>query len=86
MCPLELPSAGSTFKRPEGAFAGQLIEQCGLRGFAVGGAAVSTKHCGFVVNTGGATCADVIQLTDEIQRIVEEKTGYRLSREIRVVR
>lgn len=84
--PLELPSAGSTFKRPEGAFAGQLIEQCGLRGFAVGGAAVSTKHCGFVVNTGGATCADVIQLTDEIQRIVEEKTGYRLSREIRVVR
>lgn len=84
--PLELPSAGSTFKRPEGAFAGQLIEQCGLRGFAVGGAAVSTKHCGFVVNTGGATCADVIRLTDEIQRIVEEKTGYRLSREIRVVR
>lgn len=84
--PLEFPSAGSTFKRPEGAFAGQLIEQCGLRGFAVGGAAVSTKHCGFVVNTGGATCADVIRLTDEIQRIVEEKTGYRLSREIRVVR
>lgn len=84
--PLEMPSAGSTFKRPEGAFAGQLIEQSGLRGFAVGGAAVSTKHCGFVVNTGGATCADVIRLTDEIQRIVEEKTGYRLSREIRVVR
>ena len=84
--PLEMPSAGSTFKRPEGAFAGQLIEQSGLRGFAVGGAAVSTKHCGFVVNTGGATCADVIQLTDEIQKIVEEKTGYHLSREIRVVR
>lgn len=84
--PLDLPSAGSTFKRPEGAFAGQLIEQSGLRGFAVGGAAVSTKHCGFVVNTGGATCADVIQLTDEIQKIVEEKTGYHLSREIRVVR
>lgn len=84
--PLEMPSAGSTFKRPEGAFAGQLIEQSGLRGFAVGGAAVSTKHCGFVVNTGGATCADVIRLTDEIQKIVEEKTGYRLSREIRVVR
>ena len=84
--PLEMPSAGSTFKRPEGTFAGQLIEQSGLRGFAVGGAAVSTKHCGFVVNTGGATCADVIQLTDEIQKIVEEKTGYHLSREIRVVR
>ncbi len=84
--PLEMPSAGSTFKRPEGAFAGQLIEQAGLRGFSVGGAAVSTKHCGFVVNTGGATCADVIRLTDEIQKIVEEKTGYHLSREIRVVR
>lgn len=83
--PLELPSAGSTFKRPQGAFAGALIEQAGLRGFAVGGAAVSTKHCGFVVNTGGATCADVVALTEEIARIVYEKTGYRLEREIRVV-
>ena len=83
--PLELPSAGSTFKRPQGAFAGALIEQAGLRGFAVGGAAVSTKHCGFVVNTGGATCADVIRLTDEVARIVYEKSGYRLEREIRVV-
>ena len=83
--PLELPSAGSTFKRPQGAFAGALIEQAGLRGFAVGGAAISTKHCGFVVNTGGATCADVIALTDEVTRIVHEKTGYRLEREIRVV-
>ena len=71
--PLELPSAGSTFK------------QAGLRGFAVGGAAVSTKHCGFVVNTGGATCADVVALTEEVARIVYEKTGYRLEREIRVV-
>ena len=83
--PLELPSAGSTFKRPQGAFAGALIEQSGLRGFAVGGAAVSTKHCGFVVNTGGATCADVVALTEEVARIVYEKTGYRLEREIRVV-
>ncbi len=83
--PLELPSAGSTFKRPQGAFAGALIEQAGLRGFAVGGAAVSTKHCGFVVNTGGATCADVVALTEEVARIVYEKTGYRLEREIRVV-
>ena len=83
--PLELPSAGSTFKRPQGAFAGALIEQAGLRGFAVGGAAVSTKHCGFVVNTGGATCADVVTLTEEVARIVYEKTGYRLEREIRVV-
>ena len=83
--PLELPSAGSTFTRPQGAFAGALIEQAGLRGFAVGGAAVSTKHCGFVVNTGGATCADVVALTEEVARIVYEKTGYRLEREIRVV-
>lgn len=83
--PLDLPSAGSTFKRPAGAFAGRLIEQCGLRGFAVGGAAVSEKHCGFVVNKGGATCADVLALTEQVARIVKEKTGYTLEREIRVV-
>ena len=84
--PLDMPSAGSTFKRPAGCFAGQLIEQCGLRGFSVGGAAVSQKHCGFVVNTGGATCADVVELTDKIREIVQEKTGHVLEREIRVVR
>ena len=83
--PLDLPSAGSTFKRPAGCFAGQLIDECGLRGFAVGGAAVSEKHCGFVVNKGGATCADVLRLTDEVRRIVLEKTGHTLEREIRVV-
>lgn len=83
--PLEMPSAGSTFKRPDGAFAGRLIEQCGLRGFSVGGAAVSTKHCGFVVNQGGATCADVVALTDEVAKIVRERTGFVLEREIRVV-
>ena len=83
--PLELPSAGSTFKRPEGAFAGSLIEQCGLRGYSVGGAQISEKHCGFVVNRGGATCADVVALTEEVRRIVEEKTGFVLEREIRVV-
>ena len=83
--PLELPSAGSTFKRPEGAFAGSLIEQCGLRGYSVGGAQISEKHCGFVVNRGGETCADVITLTEEVRRIVEEKTGFVLEREIRVV-
>lgn len=83
--PLEYPSAGSTFKRPQGAFAGRLIEECGLAGFAVGGAAVSTKHCGFVVNTGGATCADVVELTEQVKRIVQQKTGYVLEREIRVV-
>lgn len=84
--PLELPSAGSTFKRPAGAFAGALIDQCGLRGFSLGGAAVSQKHCGFVVNMGGATCADILALTDEVCRIVKEKTGYVLEKEIRVVR
>ncbi len=84
--PLELPSAGSTFKRPVGAYAGALIDQCGLRGFRVGDAAVSEKHCGFVVNLGQATCRDVLRLTDEVCRIVKEKTGFVLEKEIRVVR
>ena len=84
--PLDLPSAGSTFKRPAGAFAGALIEQCGLRGFRVGDAAISEKHCGFVVNLGQASCADVIALTDQVSRIVKEKTGYTLEKVIRVVR
>ena len=84
--PLEWPSAGSTFKRPQGAFAGKLIEECGLRGFTVGGAQISEKHCGFVINKGGATCADVVALTEEVKRIVREKTGFVLEREIRVVR
>ena len=84
--PLEWPSAGSTFKRPAGAFAAALIDQCGLRGYRHGGAAVSDKHCGFVVNLGGATCADVLALCDEVRAIVKEKTGYDLEKEIRVVR
>ena len=84
--PLEYPSAGSTFKRPEGYFAGKLIQDAGLRGFQVGGAQVSEKHCGFVVNLGGATCADVLALCDEVRSIVKEKTGYDLEKEIRVVR
>ena len=84
--PLEWPSAGSTFKRPQGAFAGKLIEDCGLRGFAVGGAQISEKHCGFVINRGGATCADVVRLTDQVKAIVLQKTGYTLEREIRVVK
>lgn len=83
--PLDKPSAGSTFKRPEGAFAGALIEQCGLRGYRHGGAAVSEKHCGFVVNLGGATCADVLALCAEVSEIVKAKTGYKLEKEIRVV-
>ena len=83
--PLDKPSAGSTFKRPAGAFAGALIDQCGLRGYRHGGAAVSEKHCGFVVNLGGATCADVLALCDEVRQIVQEKTGFTLEKEIRVV-
>ena len=84
--PLEWPSAGSTFKRPVGAFAAALIDQCGLRGYRHGGAAVSEKHCGFVVNLGGATCADVLALCDEVRAVVKEKTGYDLEKEIRVVK
>ena len=84
--PLDKPSAGSTFKRPVGAFAAALIDQCGLRGYRHGGAAVSEKHCGFVVNLGGATCADVLALCEEVRAIVKEKTGYDLEKEIRVVR
>lgn len=84
--PLDKPSAGSTFKRPAGAFAGALIEQCGLRGHRHGGAAVSEKHCGFVVNLGGATCADVLALCEEVKTEVEQKTGYTLEKEIRVVK
>ena len=84
--PLEWPSAGSTFKRPQGAFAAALIDQCGLKGMTVGGAQVSEKHAGFVINTGGATCADVIALTDQVSAIVKEKTGFTLEREIRVVK
>lgn len=83
--PLEYPSAGSAFKRPQGAFAGALIQQCGLRGARVGGAAISEKHCGFIVNLGGATCADVLALADRVCRTVKEQTGYTLEKEIRVV-
>ena len=68
-----------------GAFAGALIEQCGLRGYRHGGAAISEKHCGFVVNLGGATCADVLALCAEVQKIVKEQTGFTLEKEIRVV-
>ncbi len=79
--PLEFPSAGSTFKRPEGSFASLLIDQCGLKGMSVGGAEVSTKHSGFVINKGDATFDDVIKLTDKIRKCVLEKTGYRLELE-----
>lgn len=81
--PLEYPSAGSTFKRPEGYFAGKLIMDAGLRGFSVGGAQVSEKHCGFVINTGGATAADVAALMEAVQDTVEKKFGVRLEPEVK---
>lgn len=81
--PLDMPSAGSTFKRPEGYFAGKLIMDTGLRGFSVGGAQVSEKHCGFVVNTGGATASDVLALIREVQKRVREKFGVELETEVK---
>lgn len=81
--PLEYPSAGSTFKRPEGYFAGKLIQDAGLRGFRVGGAQVSEKHCGFVINAGGATAADVMELMRQVSDKVEEKFGVRLEPEVK---
>ena len=81
--PLEYPSAGSTFKRPEGYFAGKLIMDAGLRGFSVGDAQVSEKHCGFVINSGNATAADVMALVSQVQTIVEEKFGVQLELEVR---
>lgn len=80
--PLEYPSAGSTFKRPEGYFAGKLIEDCGLKGFSVGGACVSEKHAGFVINRGGATCEDVRRVIDHVQRTVLNTFGVELECEI----
>lgn len=80
--PLEYPSAGSVFKRPEGNYAGALIEQCGLKGRRVGGAQVSEKHAGFIVNLGDASSRDVARLIREIQNTVEEQTGYRLECEL----
>ena len=81
--PLDMPSAGSTFKRPEGHFAGKLIMDAGLRGFSIGGAQVSEKHCGFVVNTGNATAGDVLALIREIQKTVLEKFGVELETEVK---
>ncbi len=83
--PLEYPSGGSFFKRPAGHFAGALIEQCGLKGFTVGGAQVSEKHAGFVINRGGATCADVMELCRQVQEKVWETFGVRLEREVQYI-
>ena len=83
--PLEYPSAGSTFKRPEGYFAGKLIADAGLKGYSIGGAAVSEKHAGFVVNMGGATAKDVVELTDYIKKRIIEQFGVTLELEIKKI-
>ena len=83
--PLEYGSAGSTFKRPAGNYASALVDRCGLKGLAVGGAEVSQKHAGFIINRGGATAAEVLQLIAEVQRTVREKTGYELECEVKYV-
>lgn len=83
--PLEFPSAGSTFKRPEGTFAGLVIEESGLKGFEIGGAKVSDKHANFVINTGNATAEDVMSLISHIRKTVFEKTGYSLECEVKLI-
>lgn len=84
--PLEFPSAGSMFKRPPGHFAAALIDQCGLKGLTVGGAQVSEKHAGFVVNRGGATCADVLELARRVRERVLAQTGVELEMEVKTLR
>ena len=81
--PLEYPSAGSTFKRPEGYFAGKLIMDAGLRGYQVGDAQVSEKHCGFVINRGNATAADVLTLIENVREKVQEQFGVTLEPEVK---
>ena len=84
--PLDMPSAGSVFKRPQGYFAGGLIEQAGLKGCQIGGARVSEKHAGFIVNAGGATAEDVVALIRHIQQTVETQFGVHLEPEMRILK
>lgn len=83
--PLEYPSAGSTFKRPEGYFAGKLIQDAGLKGYGIGGAAISEKHSGFVINKGGATAKDILDLIHHIQDEVKKQFGVELHTEVRII-
>lgn len=83
--PLEYPSAGSTFKRPKGCFAGTIIEQAGLKGLKIGGAEVSTKHAGFIINTGGATPEDILELIELVQAKVKDTTGILLEPEVKII-
>lgn len=83
--PLELPSCGSVFKRPEGHFAGQLIDEAGLRGYRYNDAMVSEKHCGFIVNVGDAKCSDVVAVIEHVQKVVFEKFNVKLEPEVRII-
>lgn len=83
--PLDRKSAGSTFKRPEGSYASKLIDECGLRGFREGDCQVSEKHCGFIINTDKASCADMLRFINHVSEIVKEKTGFVLEREVKLV-
>jgi len=83
--PLEYPSAGSTFKRPTGYYAGKLIEDAGLRGYRVGGAMVSEKHCGLVINYDNATATEVLQLIEDVKARVKEQSGVELEPEVRII-
>ena len=83
--PVSLPSAGSFFKRPEGHFAGKLIQDAGLKGMSVGGAQVSPLHSGFIVNTGGATAGDILNLMEIVQAAVLEQFGVKLEPEVRII-
>lgn len=84
--PLDYPSAGSTFKRPEGYYAAALIDQCGLKGLTVGGAQVSEKHAGFIINRGGATYADILALVEQVKQRVQEQTGVTLTMEVQILK
>ncbi len=83
--PLEYPSAGSTFKRPEGFFAGKLIQDAGLKGFQIGGAQISEKHSGFVINRGGATASDVMELCRQVSEKVKAQSGVELEMEVKTL-
>ncbi len=83
--PMDMPSAGSVFKRPEGHFTGKLVDDCGLRGFRIGDAAVSDKHCGFIVNLGSATASEVMQVIRHVQKTVMDNFGVKLETEIRII-
>ena len=83
--PIDKPSAGSTFKRGENFITAKLIDECGLKGFKIGGAQISEKHAGFIINTGNATAKDVLELINYTKQVVKQKTGYEIQEEIEII-